>query len=493
MRAPCFCLLAAVLALANVLPSAAQAERRLAFVLGNDTYQRVEPLQKAANDARSVGARLESFGYEVTLLTDADRAETEIAFEAFLSRLAPEDTAVFFYAGHGVEIDGRNYLLPTDVGDPGSEAEAGLARQSLALSDLLGRLSERADTAIAIIDACRDNPLPGGVGTERGLAATAAPLGSFLLFSASPGEAALDRVSEDDAHPNSLFTRTLLPLMGERGLDVRALALSLRRRVSRLATEVDHRQVPAYSDGLLGDFAFLEGRAPARIGARNGARIGMREDGMRRNGRFLSDGRFVDGFPLDRRFSERDPFSDGLRFERRLANDFAHARRLDSVSGWQHFLAEHARQNPGDPRIATARARLDARLSETTAALTRRERERVQSVLAWLGFYAGPLDGIFGAQTRSAIRTWQRSERLEVTGRLTFAEARRLLSYDGLSPGFRADSTLDNSMAPRGPSRNAKPSRGRYVDASGCAREFDGTLIFCPSYQGFGALTREGF
>lgn len=258
--------LAAFLALAAA-PAAADIRR--ALVIGNDAYHELPRLMKAVNDANAVAETLHRLGFEVTKTINATERQTAQVVGRFAQSLEPGDTAFVFFAGHGVEIDGQNYLLPVDTPKARPGDEMLIRSEAIALADMLDTVRARGSgLTIAVIDACRDNPFEinngrSVGGRSRGLAMVQPPQGTFIIYSAGAGQAALDRLDDEDADRNSVFTRKLLPLMEEPGLDIRRLAVELRRKVNTLAASVAHRQTPAYYDELLGDFAFIEGREPA--------------------------------------------------------------------------------------------------------------------------------------------------------------------------------------------------------------------------------------
>ena len=176
------------------------------------------------------------------------------ALREFRATLARGDEVVFFYAGHGVQIGNANFLLPTDVRD-GSEDQ--VRDESIELQRILDGLSERrVDLALAIIDACRDNPFSRGTRAiaGRGLAPTSAATGQMIAFSAGTGQQALDRLGPGDRDPNSLFTRVLLQEMRVPGVTVDRVIRNVRRKVVDLARTVGHEQVPAIYDQIVGDF-----------------------------------------------------------------------------------------------------------------------------------------------------------------------------------------------------------------------------------------------
>ncbi|MGI9402132.1 MAG: caspase family protein [Rhizobiaceae bacterium] len=261
---------AILLALVWLLPTQGLAEKRLALVIGNDDYQNILKLQKATNDAEAMGNTLEALGFDVTRALNADRAEMNRVFEDFARKIREGDTAMLFYAGHGVEINGENYLLPVDMPDADSGTAGNIESQAMALDSVLARLRSRAaQLNLVVLDACRNNPFSGtgpatrSLGGRAGLARISAPQGTFVMYSADVGEAALDRLSEEDKNPNSVFTRTLIPLMKTPGMDLVDTAREVRRKVRKLARSISHNQTPAYYDAVLGDFFFTrEGGNP---------------------------------------------------------------------------------------------------------------------------------------------------------------------------------------------------------------------------------------
>lgn len=239
----------------------ALAEKRVALVIGNDGYESVTKLRKAVNDARAMAATLKSLGFSVTEATDGSRRELNRAIQTFINTIEPGDVAMFFFAGHGVEIGGENFLLPTDIPNAAPGQEGFIRNEAISLNDILIRLkAKKSRLNLVVLDACRNNPFSTvagrSLGASRGLARIAAPQGTFVMYSADAGEQALDRLDDSDRNPNSVFTRTLIPLMKTPGKSLVDIARQARRQVRQLALSVSHQQVPAYYDSVLGDFYF---------------------------------------------------------------------------------------------------------------------------------------------------------------------------------------------------------------------------------------------
>lgn len=237
------------------------AAKRVALVIGNDAYREVAKLEKAVNDANAMAATLSEIGFEVIRATNVTRREMNRNIQLFASKLDLGDEALFFYAGHGVEIAGRNFLLPVDIPVAKPGYENFITSESIAVDRILNHIKSRnARISILMLDACRDNPFAGegsrGIGGTRGLARTIAPKGTFIMYSAGVGQLALDRLNRDDPHPNSVFTRSVIPLIKRPGLSLVQTARQVRRDVEKLAATVSHDQRPAYYDEVTGDFYF---------------------------------------------------------------------------------------------------------------------------------------------------------------------------------------------------------------------------------------------
>jgi uncharacterized caspase-like protein len=215
-----------------------------------------------------MGQTLSGLGFEVISAIDASRREMNRSLQTFLNAVQPGDVALVFYAGHAIEIGDDHYLLPVDIPPAKRGQEAFVRGEAISRKWILDTMEQtKARVKIAILDACRDNPFASkdgrSVGGSRGLTPILEPGETFVMYSASAEQVALDRLSDADPDPNSVFTRTLLPLMQRPGLDLVDLAREVRRGVNRLAASVGHEQTPAYTDGILGEFKFAAiGDAP---------------------------------------------------------------------------------------------------------------------------------------------------------------------------------------------------------------------------------------
>ncbi len=232
--------------------------KRVALVVGNDDYANVADLKKAVNDSETITKILEQVGFDVILAKNVTRRQFNLNLQKTVSKLEPGDEALFFFAGHGIEIDGRNYLLPTDIPSALSGQESLIKGEAIAVDSVLAELrSRRPGVNVLILDACRDNPFEGygrTVGGTRGFARMAAPAGTFIMYSAGVGQTALDRISDNDPNPNSVYTRILAPMLTRPGFSLPKIARAVRREVEKLAGNQQHLQRPAYYDELTGDY-----------------------------------------------------------------------------------------------------------------------------------------------------------------------------------------------------------------------------------------------
>ena len=228
-------------------------DRRLALVVGNNTYKNA-PLVNPINDARLVAKTLQGLGFEVMLRENVNLRDFKAVMRQFASRMEVEEgTALLYYAGHGVQIEGRNYLLPVDVAT-GDEYE--VRDESLDLEEtLMSRLPRaRKRERIIVLDACRDNPFRAAKLANRGIGARgfaqmgSDEKGSLIVYSTSPGHTA-----EDGTGKNSVFTEHFTLEIQKEGVEV---GQALRTVFNQVNTATKGRQTPWYNSSLLGDFYF---------------------------------------------------------------------------------------------------------------------------------------------------------------------------------------------------------------------------------------------
>lgn len=224
---------------------------RLALVIGNANYARLGRLNNPGRDARLVAEKLRQVGFEVTEVADRDLKGMTADVEEFAHRVrarGPETVSVLYYAGHGVESDSANYLVPVSAD---IKKRADITAQSLSVKRIADRLSAAGNQLnILIVDACRDNPFPPGVGpATQGLVPMGAVYGVFIASSTGSGKPAAD--GEDG---NSPYTRALAEAIVAPGEKLEDVFKSVRRHV-RIAT--GEQQIPWESTSLELDFYFV--------------------------------------------------------------------------------------------------------------------------------------------------------------------------------------------------------------------------------------------
>lgn len=231
---------------------------RKALVIGNDLYTHVSKLNNAGADADAMAKSLEAVGYKVFKHLNLNEKKFKQAVRDFRQNLTGGDEVLFFYAGHGVQLGNANYLLPIDVQ---GDQEDQVKDDAILLQKVLDDLEEKKTKfALAVIDACRDNPFKskGRAIGGRGLAPTTAATGQMIMFSAGAGQQALDRLGDNDKEKNGLFTRIFVKEMTKPGVSVDRVLRNVRNEVVRLARSVGHEQTPSLYDQAIGEFYFKQ-------------------------------------------------------------------------------------------------------------------------------------------------------------------------------------------------------------------------------------------
>ncbi len=233
-------------------PALAAGVPRVALVIGNAAYA-AAPLLNPGRDAQAVAARLAALGFQVIERRDATREQMQSALEEAAGALRGRDAVgLLYYAGHGLQIDWRNYMLPVDIA---LASAADVPRQGVDVQQVLDTFRRAGTrTNIVVLDACRDNPFGGGAGAARGLAPLDAPPGSFLAYATAPGNVAEDG---SDSDGNGLYTRHLLQALQQAEVPIEELFKRVRTQVRRAT---GGRQVPWESTSLEEEFVFASGQ-----------------------------------------------------------------------------------------------------------------------------------------------------------------------------------------------------------------------------------------
>jgi uncharacterized caspase-like protein len=241
---------------------AADSEERVAFILGNSDYRHAGHLKNPSNDAAALAAAFARLGYQVLHGKDLTQEALAAQTRSFFERLKGVDVAVFYYAGHGLQIDGRNFVVPVDF-DPNRKGH--LTDQLAPLDSIVEGMSKRARQSLVFLDACRDNPFAADLKSKlasgrsvsfdaahgvqsvgSGLAEIKGRVRTLIAFATQPGN-----VAADGAGLNSPFTAGLLKSLEEPGLEVRELLTKVRVNV---VEETAGAQIPWDHSSLLANF-----------------------------------------------------------------------------------------------------------------------------------------------------------------------------------------------------------------------------------------------
>ncbi len=242
------------LAFATVFAVPALADKRVAMIIGNAKYTKINALENPINDAPDIAEALRKVGFDVIVRTDVDKASFGAAFAQFARKVNGADVALFYYAGHGIQYQQQNYLLPVDIEVEDYES---VKYEAIAVTRVMDLLNGSKGVKIVILDACRDNPLEksltasrsaGGGDVSRGLARIDRTEGLVVAYATAP-----DKVAQDGRGRNSPFTESLVRRLEEPNLEVGAL---FRRVTQDVFERTNGQQRPEVSISLLNDFYF---------------------------------------------------------------------------------------------------------------------------------------------------------------------------------------------------------------------------------------------
>jgi uncharacterized caspase-like protein/uncharacterized protein YraI len=252
------------------LTNGAWAQSRVALVIGNSTYQNASPLPNPSNDARAIAAKLTAIGFDVALHENLDGQAFRVALGEFSEKALNADLVLVFYAGHGIELNGQNYLIPVDAK---MKSEATAQFEAIPLEQVMGPVREAGKLGLVMLDACRNNPFAatmqrsnGTRSVSRGLApiSVEGETGVLISFAAEAGKTA-----DDGDGQHSPYTEALLGVLDQPGLEVGRMFRTVRAKVRETTGGV---QVPIEQAQLPDEDIYLvAGAAPAPTPAPNAA------------------------------------------------------------------------------------------------------------------------------------------------------------------------------------------------------------------------------
>jgi hypothetical protein len=248
-----------------VFSNVALSAERVALVIGNSAYIDQQPLPNPANDARLIAATLQGLGFDVIERIDADQKTMKRAIQEFGGRLTASGRStvgLFYYAGHGVQVNNENYLVPVNAV---IQRESDVVIEAVNADAVLSTINyARNDLNFVIMDACRNNPYAGSSrSASRGLARMDAPRGTLIAYSTSPGS-----VADDGEGKNSPYTEALAAAMQRPGLPVEQMFKQVRRQVMAATSDF---QVPWEASSLTGDFFFNAAGGNVAVATANSA------------------------------------------------------------------------------------------------------------------------------------------------------------------------------------------------------------------------------
>ncbi len=425
--------LVAMLLLALATP--ASAGQRVALVIGNASYAHAPSLANPLNDANDMGAALERLGFSVTELPNASRAELWDGLQKFSLAASASEMAVVFYAGHGIEVDKRNFLIPVDarlLSDADVEFEA-------VPLDLLSRAVERArGLRLIVLDACRDNPFAVAMQRSgatrsigRGLGRVEPSGETLVAYAAKEGT-----VAADGEGRNSPYTTALLAHLEEPGLEVGLMFRKVRDAV--LAT-TGGRQEPFVYGSLSSEGAYLaalpepepEEVKPVVQQGPNDPKPGLVAPGgdKRLTAEELAAERvFWESMKDSTHAADLEAYLEqfpGGTYEALARNKLA---RLTVSPDEKPDVQVAVTPDEAERVVSPEPAPLASETVEASLGLERDERRQIQMGLAALGFDPGPADGLFGQRTRKALSSWQSSHGGDASGHLDADAAKLLLA-----------------------------------------------------------------
>ena len=426
--------------------AASAASDRVALVVGNSAYEHTDALRNPGNDAAAMASALGRLGFEVVLGTDLDLDGFYDKLGEFDAASRGADVTLFFYAGHGLQVDGKNWLAPVDA-RLGSKLD--LKRGAVELDTVLEQM--RGTKRLVYLDACRNNPLAGDLArslgqsrsaaASRGLARVRSGSGTLIGYATAP-----DDVAADGEGLNSPFTEALLAHIETPGLSVNDMFGEVSEAVA-LAT--GGGQVP-WSNSSLGRFYLASRDAPppaaAEASAAGGTVVAPPADAAKA------------AYEAAREVGTAGAF-------RIVVEDFPGSTYAKLAEEW---LGE--REAPAGAGAAPSAVASPEEV-ERGLALSREDRRLIQMGLASLGHDPGPADGVFGRRTRAALRAWQGSSGLDATGHLTREQSA------GLAGPGRAEAARRRDAAETEAERlRAEAEREREAREEAASRRFSELL-----------------
>lgn len=402
-------LLCALIALGQ--PTAAQAQKRVALVIGNSAYQNTSELRNPSHDATDMAGALTRLGFQVTDGRDLDKRAMERTIRQFGLALEGADIALFFYAGHGVQVGGQNHLIPIDAR---LASEGDIDFETLPLSLVLKQMEREAKTSLVLLDACRDNPLvrnlARSMGTRAitigtGLAEVKTGIGTLIGFSTQPGNVAADGIGR-----NSPYAGALLKHIENSGKDVSGMLVDVRNDVLKATNGT---QVPWEHTSLTGQVYFRpEAAAPPEPSAPTPASPSGRNYDKEMEIAFWNAVKDSKSPPVLKTYLDRFPKGTFAG----LARVFMEEAERSSRTGAAPLDTGSTSPAPAAP---SASAATPTAVNTDPRALAR----ALQAELKRVGCDPGPIDGNWGRKAEDALAEFARQSKATTLSREASQEA----------------------------------------------------------------------
>jgi uncharacterized caspase-like protein len=449
--------------------SAAKADRRVAFVVGNGAYKNVAQLPNPPIDAKAMAATLRNVGFEVIEGANLTRDQMTEKLLDFGRKAQGSDIAVFYYAGHGIAVSGTNYLLPIDA-DIKSEMDVKLGA-AINIDLTLDQTMGDAKVKLVFLDACRDNPFAAkiksnsatrSVNVQSGLAEMKSGEGTLIAFATGPGQTALDGQEGN----NSPFTRALIDNVTKPGVEIQQAMTSVRAQVNE---ETHKGQLPWGHTNLIGAVYLNPAQQGQEVANATPTATSVAPVAAASGN---SDGANVE-LEFWRSVKESNKVEELNAYLSAYPNGQFKPLALARIAAIQNGPSTTTRNlNAGvDPATFTDEA---TQLTEDQIGLDKGTRRDVQRRLTGLGFDT-KVTGVFNDDTRSVIKRWQAARGYPVSGYFNKFQHKALLSEivataapTGSDDGQRAPRRASSAPASSG-SSGAAPHRNSGGDAAGAA------------------------
>ncbi len=448
-----------------VSADAALADKRVAFVVGNAAYKNVPPLPNPAIDAKTMAQTLRNVGFEVVEGTNLSRDKMTEKLLDFGRKAEGADVAVFYYAGHGIAVNGTNYLLPVDA-DLKSEADVKLGA-AINVDLTLEQTMQDAKVKLVFLDACRDNPFTAkirsakatrGVTVDSGLAAMTSGEGTLIAFATGPGQTALD----GDKGANSPFTKALVANITQPGMEIQQAMTRVRAQVNE---ETNKGQLPWGHTNLIGSVYLNQASLPADSKAEIAAATPA--------GNQASDVEleFWRSVKDTRKVEELNAYLGSY------PNGVFKAIALARIAKLQGGATDATRNLTADTSAVEDEA---DQVSEDKIGLDRSQRRDAQRRLTRLGFDVHA-SGRFDDETRGVIKRWQAARGYPATGYLNKAQHTALIGEQLAARTADEDSASSSSTEESSGSHRSRHASGgggrRYARGGGGPSGFIGHVV----------------